>query len=92
MARRIPNTFSEIEVRKYLQQLNKDTENVTPSSVIDWNAAFAHKTVEDALNGLVKVDGAGGYSAITDNHAHWDEAYNRELSVDAQLKCLTSNI
>jgi hypothetical protein len=28
---------------------------------------LTHKTTEDALNGLVKCDGAGGYSAVTDN-------------------------
>jgi hypothetical protein len=36
---------------------------------------IAHKTTEDALNGLVKVDGAGGYSAITDSSINWDAAY-----------------
>jgi hypothetical protein len=36
---------------------------------------LAHKTTEDALNGLVKVNGAGTYSAITDNSTNWDSAY-----------------
>lgn len=41
----------------------------------DFTAPLAHKTTEDALNGLVKVDGAGNYSAVTDNSANWDTAY-----------------
>lgn len=39
---------------------------------------LAHKTTEDALNGLVKVDGAGTYSAVTDNSATWDTALQSE--------------
>lgn len=53
----------------------------------NWNTAYgwgnhaglytpiAHKTTEDAINGLVKVDGAGNYSAVTDNSANWNTAY-----------------
>ncbi|HQJ93173.1 MAG TPA: tail fiber protein, partial [Clostridia bacterium] len=36
---------------------------------------LTHKTTEDAINGLVKVDGAGNYSGITDNSANWNSAY-----------------
>ncbi|MHB8108120.1 MAG: hypothetical protein ACYDH4_11945, partial [Candidatus Cryosericum sp.] len=35
---------------------------------------LAHKTTEDALNGLVKCDGAGTYTAITDNSTAWNSA------------------
>lgn len=37
--------------------------------------AASHATTEDAINGLVKVDGAGAYSAVTDNSGDWDTAY-----------------
>lgn len=36
---------------------------------------LAHKTTEDAINGLVKVDGAGNYSGVTDNSSNWNSAY-----------------
>lgn len=54
----------------------------------NWNTAYswgnhaglytplAHKTTEDALNGLVKVNGAGSYSAVTDNSSNWNSAYS----------------
>ena len=48
---------------------------MTEGKVNDLTNALAHKTTEDALNGLVKVDGAGSYSAVTDNHSNWDKAY-----------------
>lgn len=32
------------------------------------------------------------YNIVSAGAAHWDEAYNRELHLDAQLKCLTTNI
>lgn len=41
----------------------------------NWNAAYVHKTTEDALNGLVKVNGAGVYTAVTDNSTNWNTAY-----------------
>ena len=49
---------------------------ITGASNTNWDAAYSHKTTEDALNGLVKVNGAGGYSAITDSSANWNSAYN----------------
>jgi hypothetical protein len=33
------------------------------------------KTTLDALNGLMKCDGAGNYSAVTDNSSNWDTAF-----------------
>lgn len=59
----------------------------TTTEESNWNTAYgwgnhaglytpiAHKTTEDALNGLVKVDGAGNYSAVTDNSTNWNTAY-----------------
>lgn len=41
----------------------------------NWTAAYTHKTTEDALIGLVVVDGAGNYSAVTDNSSNWNTAY-----------------
>ncbi len=35
---------------------------------------IAHKTTEDAINGLVKVNGAGSYSAVTDSSTAWNSA------------------
>ena len=36
---------------------------------------IAHKTTEDAINGIVKINGAGTYSAVTDNSSNWNTAY-----------------
>jgi hypothetical protein len=36
---------------------------------------LANKTTEDAINGLFKVNGAGVYSAVTDNSSNWNTAY-----------------
>lgn len=50
----------------------------SPASGIDsgdinsWDGAASHKTTEDAINGIVKGDGKGGYTAVTDNHTAWD--------------------
>ncbi len=46
-----------------------DTDSPAYTGVVE------HKAVEDALDGLVKVNGAGGYSAVTDNSSDWDTAY-----------------
>jgi hypothetical protein len=46
---------------------------VTPDN---WNLAYSHKITEDTLSGLVKVNGAGVYSAITDNSTNWNTAYS----------------
>lgn len=35
----------------------------------------SHRTAVDAINGIVKGDGAGNYSAVTDNSTNWDTAY-----------------
>jgi hypothetical protein len=53
-------------------------------------APVAHKTTEDALNGLVKVDGAGNYSAVTDNHSNWDTAYTDRMKWDGGSTGLTA--
>jgi hypothetical protein len=45
----------------------------------NYSLAYAHKTTEDALNGLVKVNGAGVYSAVTDNSGDWNNAYGHTL-------------
>ena len=36
---------------------------------------LAHKTTEDALNGIVKCNGSGTYSTVTDNSSNWNTAY-----------------
>lgn len=53
----------------------------------NWNTAYgwgnhaglytpiSHKTTEDAINGIVKVNGVGTYSAIIDNSANWNNNY-----------------
>ncbi len=69
-------------------------EEITQTKVGQWNTAYswsnhaglytpiAHKTTEDALNGLVKVNGAGTYSAITDSSTNWNTAYTDRLKWD----------
>jgi hypothetical protein len=42
----------------------------------NWNTSYGHKTTEDLINGLVKCNGSGTYSAITDNSANWNTAYS----------------
>lgn len=49
------------------------------NSAADWDAAFSHKKEEDLINGLVKVNGAGVYSAVTDNSGDWNEAYSKRV-------------
>lgn len=44
-------------------------------TVADMKGAYDHKTTEDAISGLVKCNGSGNYSAVTDNSANWDAAY-----------------
>ncbi|MFA6145741.1 MAG: hypothetical protein WC697_00210 [Patescibacteria group bacterium] len=56
---------------------------VSSAGVVIWsgggsanaNTAYAHKTTEDAINGLVKVNGSGTYSAVTDGSTNWNTAY-----------------
>jgi len=52
----------------------------TTAASTNWNSAYTHKTTEDAINGLVKVDGSGNYSALTDNSANWNDAYSKEVT------------
>ena len=47
----------------------------TTTRMLNWDLASTHKTTEDALNGLVKVDGSGVYSAITDSSSDWNTAF-----------------
>lgn len=42
-------------VAKQVDDIQVDASN--------WDAAYTHKTTEDAINGIVKCDGAGSYSA-----------------------------
>lgn len=45
-----------------------------------WNAAYTHKATEDAINGIIKCNGAGSYSAVTDNSTNWNTAYTYRLT------------
>ena len=59
-----------------------------------WNAAAAHKTTEDALVGLVLVDGSGNYSAIANNSSNWNAAfgmahYSYNYNTDGASKQIT---
>lgn len=77
----------------------------TTTEESNWNTAYgwgnhaglytpiAHKTTEDALNGLVKVDGAGNYSAVTDNSSNWNTAYGwgQGLKLDQTTPQTVSN-
>lgn len=39
-------------------------------------APLSFKTTLDALNGLIKSNGSGTYSAVTDNSSNWNTAYS----------------
>ncbi len=73
--RRAPNPNSKEEVRQSIQRLNVDTDGITQSVISQWNLAYTHKTTEDLINGLVKCNGSGTYSAVTDNSSNWNTAY-----------------
>jgi acyl-CoA synthetase (AMP-forming)/AMP-acid ligase II len=49
-------------------------QEITAAVVDEWSAAYDHKVTEDVLNGLVKCNGSGVYSSVTDNSAAWDSA------------------
>ena len=90
MAFRIPNTFSEEEIRNAIRRLRSELENIVTVETdpvfsawatandhhVNWDAAYSHKTTEDALNGIVVVNGAGVYSAVTNNSTNWNTAYD----------------
>jgi hypothetical protein len=40
-----------------------------------YNAAYSHKLIEDALSGLIKCNGSGTYTTVTDSSANWNTAY-----------------
>lgn len=83
MSDRIPNTASKEEVRQAFQHLIVDTNGVTQITIGYWNAAYLHKTTEDLINGLVKCNGAGVYSAVTDSSTNWNSAYSHKTTEDA---------
>jgi hypothetical protein len=62
-------TTNETDVQLALDKLDDHTHDslYTP---------LAHKTTEDAINGLIKCDGAGTYSSVTDNSSNWNTAYS----------------
>jgi hypothetical protein len=45
-----------------------------------YSAAYSHKLVEDNITGLVKCNGAGGYSGVSDASANWNSAYTKVTS------------
>lgn len=60
--------YTETEVDAALDD-KVDSDSAAYTGVVE------HKATEDALNGLVSVDGAGNYSAVTDNSTDWNTAY-----------------
>ena len=67
------NHYSKTEANA-LYDAKLDTTKATLAMRNNWTGAAAHKTTEDALNGLVKVS-SGTYSAITDNSNNWNTAF-----------------
>lgn len=72
------NHYSKTEANGLLSA-KLDTTKATLAMRNSWTLAASHKTTEDALSGLVKVNGAGSYSAITDNSINWNAAILIEL-------------
>lgn len=60
-----------------LDDVSAGTTNVHLTTTLksSYDGAASHKTTEDAINGLVKCNGAGSYSAVTDSSANWNTAY-----------------
>jgi len=56
-----------------------------------WDAAYTLKGVLDALNGLIKGDGAGNYSAVTDNSSDWNTVTNKLNSADTGIFALITS-
>jgi DNA-binding transcriptional MerR regulator len=54
--------------------------HLTTTLKSQYDAAYSHKTTEDAINGIVKVNGAGTYSAVTDNSTNWDAGYTYRVT------------
>jgi len=52
----------------------RSENNLTDALKTSYDAAVTHDTAEDAINGLVKCNGTGTYSAVTDNSTNWDLA------------------
>ncbi len=63
----------------------------TTTRMLNWDLASTHKTTEDALNGLVKVDGSGVYSAITDSSSNWNTAYTNRITSATYPLSISSN-
>jgi len=62
----------------------RDADNsqngLMPSGKLNnWDTAYTHKTTEDAVNGLVKCNGSGSYSSVTDNSSNWNTAYTNRV-------------
>jgi microcystin-dependent protein len=58
---------------KIIRSTLTDSMEVDPG---DWDYATAHAAAEDAVTGIIKGSGAGTYSAVTDNSANWNDAYD----------------
>lgn len=37
----------------------------SPGDYLNWDAAYAHKVIEDAISGIIQCNGAGAYSSLT---------------------------
>ncbi len=77
--RRIPNPHSKEEMRRAIQFINADTDGVTQTTIDEWNTAYDNVVALRALNGLIKCNGSGTFSSITDSHTNWDTAYTHSL-------------
>jgi hypothetical protein len=58
----------------------------TTTQETNWGLAYTHKTTEDAISGIVKVNGAGAYSAVTDNSTAWNGHITTEDAISGLVK------
>ena len=68
-------TIVETTVMKPREQLVSSAYAFYASS-----AAYAARTKQDTINGLVKCSGSGTYSAIADNGTNWNNAYTEAVN------------
>ena len=66
------------------------TQINSKASKVYVDPAVNHASTEDAVSGLIKGDGLGGYTGITDNSGNWNSAYDHkttEDNINGLVKC-----
>lgn len=57
----------------------------------NWDLAYQHKLTVDTINGIIKCNGSGTYSAITDNSTAWNGLVTWQDNLDANDGIITVN-